>query len=143
MRRPALLPRIAALLALCAGAACSTPCRELGDRICNCVPDGQTRTTCTQSVKARLGEVTATQDQQDYCNRLLGTCPDGAQDPTACQYMETCPGKVACGMAFPQPGSDGCTTSTPTSGEPSAVGDDPAASAAPAASLPSGPPPAG
>jgi hypothetical protein len=112
MNRPSPLPALAALALLLGATGCTTPCRELGDRICGCVPDGQTRTACQNDVKVRVADSAPTSDQQAYCSDLLGTCPDPGNDAEACFYMETCPGKVACGLAVPEPdappGSGGC-----------------------------------
>jgi hypothetical protein len=113
MRRPSsLLPALAALALSLGAAGCSTPCRDLGERICKCVPEGQTRTACNNDVKARVAESAPNADQQSYCSDLLGSCPDPDKDGEACNFMQTCPGKVACGMALPEPnpapGSGGC-----------------------------------
>jgi len=100
-------------LALALGAmGCSTPCQDLGDRICNCEAEGQVRNNCKSNVKARVQASNATGSEQDYCEAKLGTCPDPNGDVTRCAYMlNTCPGRVACGLALPTPGGgDGCTT---------------------------------
>jgi hypothetical protein len=99
-------------LALALGAAgCSTPCQDLGDRICNCVPEGQVRTNCKNNVKTRVNNSGATGSEQDYCDKVLGTCPDPQGDVNKCAFMlNTCPGRVGCGLALPAPDSpDGCT----------------------------------
>jgi hypothetical protein len=113
MRRPpSLLPALAALALSLGAAGCSTPCRDLGERICKCVAEGQTRTACNNDVKNRVSANAPTADQQSYCSNLLGTCPDPDQVGGACNYMQTCPGKVACGMALAEPNappdSGGC-----------------------------------
>jgi hypothetical protein len=99
-------------LALALGAAgCSTPCQDLGDRICNCVPEGQIRNNCKTNVKTRVNNSGATGSEQDYCDRILGTCPDPQGDVDKCAViLNTCPGRVGCGLALPAPDSpDGCT----------------------------------
>ena len=57
------------------------------------------------SAPIRLGSRTT-------ASSLLGTCPDPNGNVQACAYMlNTCPGKVACGLALPAPGGgDGCST---------------------------------
>jgi hypothetical protein len=100
-------------LALALGAAgCSTPCQDLGDRICNCEGEGQIRNNCKTNVKARVQASNATSSEQDYCEAKLSTCPDPNGNVDTCAYiLNTCPGKVACGLALPTPGGgDGCTT---------------------------------
>jgi hypothetical protein len=99
-------------LALALGAAgCSTPCQDLGDRICNCVPEGQIRNNCKTNVKTRVNNSGATGSEQDYCDGILGTCPDPQGDVDKCAFiLNTCPGRVGCGLALPAPDSpDGCT----------------------------------
>jgi hypothetical protein len=99
-------------LALALGAAgCSTPCQDLGDRICNCVAEGQIRTSCKDNVKTRVNNSGATGSEQDYCDQILGTCPDPHGDVNQCAYMlNTCPGRIGCGLALASPDSpDGCT----------------------------------
>jgi len=100
-------------LALALGAAgCSSPCQELGDRICQCAAQGQIRNNCKNNVKARVNAASPSSAEDDYCSSLLDTCPDPNGNEQTCAYMfNTCPGKVACGLALPGPGGgDGCTT---------------------------------
>jgi hypothetical protein len=87
-------------LALALGAAgCSTPCQDLGDRICNCVAEGQIRNNCKNNVKTRVKATNASDSEQNYCDGLLRTCPDPNGD-------------VGCGLALPAPDvADGCTPS--------------------------------
>ena len=103
-------------LALALGAVgCTTPCQELGDRICNCEAEGQIRNNCKTNVKARVKAANATTSEQDYCDAKLATCPDPNGNIDVCAYiLNTCPGRVACGLAIPQPGGgDGCTNLDP------------------------------
>jgi hypothetical protein len=100
-------------LALALGAAgCSSPCQDLGDRICQCESEGQVRNNCKTNVKARVQASAPSGSEADYCSSLLDTCPDPNGNVQACAYMlNTCPGKVACGLALPAPGGgDGCST---------------------------------
>ena len=99
-------------LALALGAVgCTTPCQELGDRICNCLGEGQIRNNCKTNVKARIKASNATTAEQDSCDALLATCPDPNGNVNTCAYINnTCPGRVGCGLALPAPDSpDGCT----------------------------------
>ncbi len=88
MRRLAFL----ALLAL--AAACSTsPCQDLGERICACNP-GATADTCEALTETQLED----HDPGDgYCEDHLGSCsaPPGAD---FCEWLLTEDGKVACGL---------------------------------------------
>jgi hypothetical protein len=89
--------------ALALGAAgCSTPCRELGDRICDCSPSGTTRTNCKTNVKSRVSASAPTTEEQDLCSALLDTCPKPQDSLDTCAWMlNTCAGRVACGLALP------------------------------------------
>ena len=95
-----------------AATGCSTPCQDLGERICNCEGEGQILNNCKTNVQARVKASSATDSEQDYCEAKLATCPDPNGNIEACAYiLNTCPGRVACGLALPTPGGgDGCTT---------------------------------
>jgi hypothetical protein len=113
-----LHPLVLALgLALAIGAAgCSSPCQDLGDRICQCEPEGQVRNNCKTNVKARVRAAAPTSGEASYCSAVLGSCPDPGGDVNKCAYMlNTCAGKVACGLALPLP--DGCFSSCQELGE--------------------------
>ena len=114
--RPSLLLALGLVLALGA-AGCSSPCQDLGDRICQCEAEGQIRNNCKTNVKARVKAAAPNASEEDACTAILATCPDPNGDVNACAYMlNTCPGRVACGLALPAPGGgDGCTTVSPTS----------------------------
>ena len=96
MRRTPLLA-LAAAAALAAG--CSTsPCQELGERLCSCT--GQSKDTCKTQVEDQLKRLDPTQDTLDRCDALLGSCkePEGA---VFCEWLRTSSAKVACGVAPP------------------------------------------
>ena len=115
MRRSPLA--LALGLALSLGAAgCSSPCQDLGERICQCEPEGQVRNNCKTNVKARVNASSPSSSEDAYCESILGTCPDPNGNVDACAYMlNTCQGRVSCGLAYPTPGGgDGCTTIDPT-----------------------------
>ena len=80
-----------------AATGCSTPCQDLGERICNCEGEGQIRNNCKTNVQARVKASSATDSEQDYCEAKLSTCPDPNGNIEA--------------FALPTPGGgDGCTT---------------------------------
>ena len=92
MRRVAL----ASLLAL--AAACSTsPCQELGERLCQCQP-GTTKDTCKTQVQNQLKDLSP---DESTCQKHLDQCnaPAGVD---FCEWLLTANGKTACGLA-PQP----------------------------------------
>lgn len=85
-------------------AGCSSPCRDLGDRICDCSPSGTTRTSCKTNVKARVSASAPTSEEQDLCSALLSSCPKPQDSLDTCAWMlNTCAGRVACGLALPTP----------------------------------------
>lgn len=94
MRTPVL-----AAVALLA-AACTSPCQELGNRLCECPPIGTARDTCERQVDDQLNGLDPGQDQQDRCDAWLRSChePSGA---AFCEWLETPDAKVACGLANP------------------------------------------
>ncbi len=92
-------------------AGCGNSCQDLGDRLCGCVSEGQIRTSCQNNVKSRVKSSSAGGSVEAYCQGLLASCPDPNGSLETCAWMlNTCPGKVACGLALPAPGGgDGCT----------------------------------
>jgi hypothetical protein len=87
------------LLALLVAAltACTGPCSELGNRLCECAPLGTTADTCRRQVDAELSKQKPTDSQ---CSAWLDTCnaPDGVQ---LCEFIQSTTGKEACGIAYP------------------------------------------
>jgi hypothetical protein len=87
---------------------CSSSCQDLGYRVCQCEASGQVQTNCKTNVKARVRASAPTGSEEDYCKSLLSGCPDPGGDVNACAWMlNTCDGRVACGLAISVPG--GCT----------------------------------
>lgn len=87
--------RLAAAALLAALAACGTsPCQELGQRICGCQP-GLASSTCKTQVEQQLK---STDPGEAKCNELLASCvaPSGVD---LCEWMLTEAGKKACGLA--------------------------------------------
>lgn len=82
--------------------ACGSPCQDLGERICKCLPEGITRENCERAVEEQVedGNPRPGSDDQDFCEAKLSTCPDPDDDPAACDRLETNEGKVACGLAY-------------------------------------------
>lgn len=95
MRR---LSSIAALALLLAG--CSSPCKELGDRVCECIPVGTSVDSCKREVDNMVKSVDPTKDQEQTCSDLLDSC-SGAPGVEFCDWIQTETGKVACGLAYP------------------------------------------
>jgi hypothetical protein len=94
MRR---LLAIAATLLLAAG--CTSPCQELGDRICKCGPTGTSTETCKRQVSNAVDGVDPTNAQEAICSNYLDSC--GAPAGTDfCDWVATASGKTACGLAY-------------------------------------------
>jgi len=91
-----------------AASGCTSPCQELGDRICNCQPVGSARSACQVDVKNRLSAANPSSSQEDYCSSRLATCPDpgtswnATSPPPECTLLNSCQGMVNCGLALPQ-----------------------------------------
>lgn len=81
-------------------AGCSTPCQDLGNKICDCGAGGTSLDTCKQQIKNQLAAAHVTSDVENVCSAALDTCnaPGGA---TFCEWIETAAGKQACGFANP------------------------------------------
>lgn len=91
-----------ALLAVAALAACSSPCQDLGDRLCRCSGVGTTRDACERQVKDDLKRLNPSKDVEDLCSARLDTCsaPSGAD---FCEWLLTACGKASCGLSTEQP----------------------------------------
>ncbi len=100
--RPLAIP---ALLLAAAAVACSSPCQDLANRICDCTPAGSLRDNCKNSVKNQInnGVQKPTDADQTFCESKLATCPDSGGDinSAACHALLSPAGKVACGLAYP------------------------------------------
>jgi len=96
------LATLAAVALALVQVGCSTPCQELGGRVCSCQPLGVLRDNCNSVVKTLLGAQNPSRSDEKFCQDRLTTCPDPEKDSTACQFFETADGKAACGLAFPQ-----------------------------------------
>jgi hypothetical protein len=99
MRRTALAIALTLAAAL---TACSSPCQDLGERICKCSPEGATRENCERAVEDQVedGNPRPGSDDQDFCEEKLNTCADPDDDAAMCDRLETAEGKRACGLAY-------------------------------------------
>lgn len=94
--------RAAALFAFALLAACSTPCEELGDKICSCY-SGTSQDDCESQVDDQIDAASPSGAQEDYCDARIDECsaPSGAG---FCDWITTAAGKQACGLAYPTDG---------------------------------------
>jgi hypothetical protein len=107
MRRSAAIPLLfSALLAL---AGCKSPCRELSERLCDCLQQFE-RDNCIQRVADRERSVEPTDQDLATCEERLAECLppvhedlENQSDPNdsiiTCSELETDQGKLACGLA--------------------------------------------
>jgi hypothetical protein len=97
------MPRLLALAALAALAACTSPCQDLGDRICECDPAGVGKDACLRQVSNAVDAQSLTSAQENACTDFLGAChtESGAETGAAfCEWLSSAEGKTACGLAY-------------------------------------------
>ncbi len=96
MRRSAAITLLfSALLAL---AGCKSPCRELSERLCDCLEQFQ-QDVCVQQVADRERSIEPTDADLAACEERLDTCTIDPNDRTTCDILLTDEGKRACGLA--------------------------------------------
>jgi hypothetical protein len=105
MRRSVAITLLSsALLAL---AGCKSPCRELSERLCDCVESFQ-RDSCIRAVAEEENRLEPTDEQLELCEQRLDTCLDPDDEATDtederqafCRRLETeAAEKQACGLA--------------------------------------------
>jgi hypothetical protein len=104
MRRSATFTLLfSALLSL---AGCKSPCRELSERLCNCVQQYQ-RTDCVRLAAERERSVEPSDEDQNFCEQKLETCDlqllEDYNQPLSsgqlsCAALQEEAGKDACGL---------------------------------------------
>lgn len=92
MRTLALALAAAATLAL---AACSNPCRDLGERLCSCTPAGTTKASCKQAVKTEVNNLNPGKDVESVCSDALDSCY-ARDDIEFCDWISGRCGKASC-----------------------------------------------
>jgi hypothetical protein len=86
--------RLAALALLALAAGCSTsPCQELGERICACNP-GSTTDACQTLTESQLEDHAPS---EEFCQARLDDC-NAPADAVFCEWLLTADGKIACGL---------------------------------------------
>ncbi|HYO71573.1 MAG TPA: hypothetical protein VEU33_36390 [Archangium sp.] len=96
MRRATTITLLcSALLAL---AGCKSPCRELSERLCECV-EAFRRDDCIQAVADRERSIEPTDEDLAACEERLDTCKLDADEPRSCDILLKDEGKAACGLA--------------------------------------------
>jgi hypothetical protein len=97
--RPLLVAAAVAFAAVLGG--CSTPCQELGDKLCACRGSGTSRRSCENAVGDEIARLKPDQAAEDACEAALETCkaPEGVP---FCTWLDGADGKIACGLALPE-----------------------------------------
>jgi hypothetical protein len=100
MRRSVAITLLSsALLAL---AGCKSPCRELSERLCDCVESFQ-RDSCIRSVAEEESRIEPTDEQLEVCEQRLDECLNEDEEKerqATCRSLETdAATKRKCGLA--------------------------------------------
>ncbi len=67
------MKRYLLLIAIILTCACSEPCLDLANRICDCEPTANRRNTCKNTF-VRNNPVSISEDDEKRCEKLLRTC---------------------------------------------------------------------
>jgi len=98
--RPLLTSGLA-LLAAAGLAGCSSPCQELGEKLCECRPATQSKRTCENAVRQNLERLDPSEEQEELCEAKLKSCEDDKPgDVSFCTWVQGEQGKIACGIAL-------------------------------------------
>ncbi|MFN7131666.1 MAG: hypothetical protein ACK4N5_06260 [Myxococcales bacterium] len=89
MRPLALLVSLLLLVSLSTG--CKSPCVQLAEKVCECLPRGTERDQCNRQAADQARLVQLTPEQEEQCEALLDRCD--------CTQLNTIEGKQACGWA--------------------------------------------
>lgn len=97
MRRSPSLPLLL-VLALGPLVACSSPCRQLSEKLCECQETTPDRQSCEREVARAEGSLDRlTAEDEATCERLLEVC--SCEQVERADQVESSEGKVACGLA--------------------------------------------
>ena len=89
--------RLLAALALALLAGCHTSsCQDLGEKLCACT--GPTKDVCKTQVEDQLKSADLA---ESTCDAILAQC-NAPAGTSLCEWLLTCPGQVACGIANSQ-----------------------------------------
>jgi hypothetical protein len=89
---------LAAFACAVLASGCSTPCEELGNRLCDCTPVGSTKAACERAVQSDIQRLNPGSDADAICSEKLRTCNE-PPDVTFCDWLDGRCGKSACGMS--------------------------------------------
>jgi hypothetical protein len=95
-----LASALALAVALLASGCGDSDCQKLGERLCSCT--GLSGDSCKAQVQ---GEIDSANPSESSCTGFLDSC-NPPPDAQLCEWILTCSGKVACGLAA----QGSCTT---------------------------------
>lgn len=89
---------VAALASALLASGCENACQDLGNRLCDCTPVGQTKSACERNVQNEISRLNPDSDTREVCQAKLDTCyaPSGVD---FCDWIDGRCGKSACGMS--------------------------------------------
>lgn len=76
---------------------CKGACRQLSEKLCECQATTTAKTSCLQRVASEENRISPTSADNEVCARYLDGCD--------CHQVDTPEGKVACGLARENPGT--------------------------------------
>lgn len=82
---------LASILLLLGATSCSTPCEELAEKRCACLPTTSERDACERRAADQRSKRPPSDADEDRCDALLAGCD--------CHQLGTREGKRACGLA--------------------------------------------
>jgi hypothetical protein len=91
-----------ALLLLTGLAGCTSPCEELGNRLCECRSETVSKRSCEKTVRENLRDLDPSKAEEDTCSAALDSCK-APKDVEFCVWVQGEEGKIACGLALPPP----------------------------------------
>ncbi len=92
MKAVSLVLMLAALTVL---GGCKSSCRQLSERLCDCAGNSNDKNNCLTLASTKESNHPPTDENNAYCAELLPQCD--------CRLIDTTPGKIRCGLAYPQP----------------------------------------
>jgi phage-related protein len=100
MRRSVALTLLSSALFALAG--CKSPCRQLSERLCDCVEPFE-RDTCIRNVATEENSIETTDEQLEVCEQKLEKCEFDTSTTenrkASCASLQTPEGKQECALA--------------------------------------------
>ena len=87
-----LLRLLACVLTVCLAAGCGNACRDLAEKICQCIPDEGNRQLCNQRAKEAEKTYVVRPEDEAYCAQQVDKCD--------CTKLRSSQEQVDCGLAY-------------------------------------------